>query len=274
MKVIRETTVAGKMIHHEEKVPSGNHQRKRGARRAVTPEAVEKNNQRLAIKKVWLLLGANFDGACSHMTLTYGGDAPTKEEAKKEFNRFMRRLRREFRKEGAELKALYATEYENHRIHHHIVLNTCDIEMVDRIWGKGFVHITRLEDSGDYHDLAEYLVKETEKTFRQEDAVNRQRYGHTRNLIMPVTKREEISLKDLSDEPKPIKGYYVPKDRVRTFQHPVTGLTHREWIELPLWDHTKRRYKVWPRGKKVKLEERYRPDYTESQVAFEWGEGL
>ena len=270
MRIIRETAVAGRMIYHEEKVPSGKHWKKRGKRKAITPEAVAKNNLRLAIKKVWLLLAMNFDHTCSHMTLTYAGDAPTKEQAKKEFEKFIRRIRREFRKQGEELKALYVTEYENHRIHHHIVINTTDQQMVDRIWGKGFVHATVMDDSGDYHDLAEYLVKETEKTFRLEDAVNKQRYGHTRNLVMPVIKQEEISLTDMTKDPKPIKGYYIPKDRVRTFQHPVTGLMHRVWIELPL--ASPRRYKVWPRGKRVALRENYKPDYTESQVSFEWGE--
>lgn len=269
MRVIRETIVAGRMIHHEEKVPSGNHGKKRGARRSITPEAVEKNNLRVAVKKVWMLLAANFDSTGAHMTLTYAGDPPEKDGARKEFEKFMRRLRREFRKNGEDLKALYVTEYENKRIHHHIVLNSCDVEMVSKIWQKGFVHCTRLDVSGDYHDLAEYLVKETEKTFRLQDAVNRQRYGRTRNLVMPVAKREEITLRDMDEDPRPIKGYYVPKDRVRKFTHPVTGLTHREWIELPLAEP--RGYKVWPRGKRVKLEERYRTDYTEHQESFDLG---
>lgn len=268
MRVIRETIVAGRMIYHEEKVPSGNHGKKRGARRSITPAAVERNNMRLAVKRVWMLLAANFDHTCSHMTLTYAGNAPDKEQAKAEFGKFMRRLRREFRKMGEELKALYVTEYENHRIHHHIVLNATDVEMVDRVWKKGFVHGTVMDTSGDYHDLAEYMVKETEKTFRLDDAVNKQRYGHTRNLIMPVAKQEEISLSDMSDDPKPIRGYYVPKDRVRTFEHPVTGLTHRAWIELPLAEP--RKYKVWPRGKRVPMTERFKPDYRESQETFDW----
>ena len=270
LKAIRETIIAGRMIYHEEKIPSGNHRKKRGARRSITPAAVERNNMRLAIKKVWILLCANFDHTCSWMTLTYAGDAPDKEEAKKEFQRFMRRLRREFRKTGEEPKALYVTEYENKRIHHHIVLNTTDVEMVDRVWKKGFVNTKVLDDSGDYHDLAEYMVKETEKTFRLEDAVNRQRYGHTRNVVMPVVKREEISMPDMDEDPRPIKGYYVPKDRVRMWEHPVTGLTHRTWIELPL--ASPRKYKVWPRGRRVKLEERYKPDYKEHQETFDWEE--
>lgn len=269
MKAIRETIVAGRMIYHEEKLPSGNHRKKRAGRRSITPAAVEKNNQRLAVKKVWMLLAENFDSTCSHMTLTYAGDAPDKEGAQKELRKFMRRLRREFRKQGQELKAIYVTEYENHRIHHHIVLNSTDEEMVKRVWGRGLVITRRLDDSGDYHDLADYMVKETEKTFRLDDAVEKQRYGRTRNLVMPVVKREVIAMPDMDEDPTPIRGYYVPKDRVRKFTHPVTGLTHRTWIELPL--DSPRRYKVWPRGKRVKLEERYRPDYTEHQESFDLG---
>jgi hypothetical protein len=169
-----------------------------------------------------------------------------------------------------EWKRVAVTEYENRRIHHHVVCSGIDREIIESRWKYGHVNFRELYSKGCYHELADYLVKETEKTFRLEDAVNKQRYGHTRNLVMPVIKQEEISLTDMTKDPKPIKGYYIPKDRVRTFQHPVTGFMHRVWIELPL--ASPRRYKVWPRGKRVALRENYKPDYTESQVSFEWGE--
>ena len=43
-------------------------------------------------------------------------------------------------------------------------------------------------DSGEYSELASYLIKETEETFREEDSPFKQRYSCSRNLITPEPK--------------------------------------------------------------------------------------
>ena len=267
MRVVRETTVAGRIIHRRVVVPSGNHKQKRKMRTGITSEAVKKNNMRIAVWRLWMLLANNFDSTGSHVTLTYSGSEPTKEQAAEDRRKMIAHLRREFRRQGKELKYVVVTEYENKRIHHHIVINSQDVELVTRLWGKGGVHFTALREEGDFHDLAEYMIKETEKTFRESDSQHKQRYSRSRNLIMPVTKRDETTLKEMTDEPEPISGYYIPKDRVRRYEHPVTGLEHLEYVEVALREP--RKYKQWPRGKVVSTKEYYRATEIEEQEELE-----
>lgn len=270
MKAVRKTTVAGKLIHRNVVIPSGNHKRGRKARHTITKEAVQKNNDLQAVWRLWMLLANNFDASGSHVTLTYAGDAPDKDQAAKDRANFIRRMSRTFAKAEKELKYIVVTEYENKRIHHHMVVNSQDVEMVTQLWGRGSVHFTALREEGDFHDLAEYLIKETTKTFRDPDSQHKHRYARSKNLAMPVTKRQEVSLSTLDEEPEPIKGYYIPKDRVRRYEHPVTGLEHLEYVEVALG--APRAFKVWPRGEIVDPREYYRANVIEEQE--EWSEAL
>jgi len=269
MKVVRETAVAGKTIYQNIKVPSGCHGGCRRPRRQISKDAVRKNNKRNAIRKLTLLMNANFDETCAHFTLTYAGDPPAKEEAAKDRESFIRRLRRRFAKEGEELKYIGVTEYENHRIHHHLLLNTQDVALIARLWGKGHVRITALDDTGNYRKLAEYFVKETDKTFRLPDSVHKQRYTCSRNLVMPELKRELVDPRVLSEDPKPVKGYYIPPDEIRRYEHPVTGIEHIEYI-MVAQDKPRKR---WNRGVPVPIHEYFKADYDEVQLELDLTDG-
>lgn len=261
MRTVRDTTIAGDIIHRLVKCPSGKHGGKRKNKLNITSDKVKKNNFRLAMFRLWMLICNNFSSKDGHYSLTYAV-AVDRERAAKDRKNFIDRLKRKYKKLGMELKYIVVTEYKNHRIHHHFIINSLDVEMIQRVWGKGAVHITPLYEEGDYHNLAEYLIKETEKTFREKDSIHKQRYSHSKNLIMPVTKREEVSAKAFSQDPKPTKGYYIPKDRVRQFEHPVTGLMHLEYIEVALKTP---KCKTWPKGKRVEHKERYKVNYIEEQ---------
>ena len=88
-------------------------------------------------------------------------------------------MRDEYKKHGLELKYIQATEYLNKAIHHHIIINNVNdgketsLQYVNRIWGsitKGHPKYVPLYDEGEYRKLADYFVKETDKTFRNEDS--------------------------------------------------------------------------------------------------------
>lgn len=267
-KTVRETTIAGKTIIRNLKVSSGNHTGKRKEKRMITKESVKRNNFRLAVRNLTILINANFYENSSHFTLTYKTDVPSKEEAANKLKNFLRKLRRKFKSIGDELKYIVVTEYENKRIHHHIVINTTDTELINATWNCGFVHSTQLDSSGNYKKLAEYLIKETEKSFRNDDSVSKQRYSPSRNLYRPITKREYVSDKELFEDPKPLEGYYIPKDEIRRFEHPVTELPHLEYIMIA--EDKPRRYKTWPRGKAVKIREWFKVNHVEEQEIWEW----
>ena len=266
MRIIRETCVAGKTIDRTIKVYSGNHKSKRGHKVNITLENVQKNNDRLAAKNLMRILNANYKHGDLHIVLTYETEVK-KSRARKDREYFIRKLRGEMKKMDIELKCVAVTEYKHTRIHHHLVINHFDSSALEQLWGKGFVKFSVLDDSGNYAKLAEYLIKETTKTMRDEDAVSKRRYTTTKNLIRPEVKREVVDIAELFDDPEPIKGYYIPQDYCRRFEHPVTGLEHLEYIMVALDEP--RSYKTWPRGKKVKAKEYYKPNYEEEQQSLQ-----
>lgn len=266
MRVIRETCVAGKTIDRVVKVPSGHHRDPRAPKLNLTREAVQRNNDRNATRHLMRLLNANFGYGDFHIVLTYR-DLPSKEEAKADRKKFIRQLRAEMKKHGIELKYIAVTEYDHKRIHHHMVVNCPDLRLISEIWQKGFVKSTILDDSGNYIELAEYLIKETQKTFRESNGLYKRRYAASNNLVRPIVKREEVDVKELFEDPEPIKGYYIPKDYERRYQHPVTGLEHLEYIMVALDEP--RKYKAWPRGIQVSDREYYRIIEEEQQGLWE-----
>lgn len=262
MKWVRDTAVAGKTIYRDIKLSSGNHKGKRMPKTGITSEMVARNNERLAVRNLTLLINANFGKESSHMTLTYQ-EEQLPEDAERTLEKFLRRLRYHFKKAGKELKYVVVTEYANNRIHHHMVVNTHDWEKVMEIWKQGWVFHSELRPDGNYGKLAEYLVKETNKTFRTDNGMKRRRYSASRNLFRPVIKREEIERPDLDEDPQPLPGYYIPKDTIRRYEHPVTGQTHMEYYMVAVDEP--RRYKKWPRGIAVSSKENFRADVVEVQ---------
>lgn len=264
MRIVRETAVAGKVIYRNIKVPSGNHRTTRAPKKNITKDKVQKNNDRLAVKDLMLKLDNNFDDSCAHIVFTYKIE-PSKKQAAKDRKKIVKNLRKELKKLNIDLKYIAVTEYENTRIHHHFVINTQNIDLVTTVWpeSKGFVNFKPLDSSGDYYKLAEYLIKETTKTFRLPGSEHKRRYTCSRNIKTPVIKREFVDIAELEEDPEPLTGYYIPKDRVRRYQHPITELEHLEYLMVALGDP--RKYKVWPRGKAVTRREYYRVNYEEVQ---------
>lgn len=253
MKVVRETCVAGKVIDVTIRVPSGNHKNPRAKKRTVTSEKVQKNNDKLTAKKLNRIINANFDKTCWHDTLTYANE-PEPEEAMKKFNNFLARVRRAMKKMNMEFKWIVATEYTNERIHHHLITNA-PLDLIRKKWQEGIVLPRPLDDDPDYHRLGEYIIKETSKSFRDEDSPFKTRYSHSRNLYIPKPQIEIVDERQLFSDPMPRKGYYIDQDSVRRYEHPITGLEHLEYVMISLDD--KPRIKKYYKGKTKTKEENY-----------------
>ena len=77
--------------------------------------------------------------------------------------------------------------------------------MVRELWAvrrgqdgiRGNPKFVMLYDSGEYSQLADYLIKETERTFRDEDSAVKQRYSCSRNLTKPKKDRGADAGQDL-----------------------------------------------------------------------------
>ncbi len=255
-RVIRETCVAGAVIDKCIKA-SFPHKEKRKKRGKPTSDAVKKNNDMLAIKLLTRLINLNFFPGDFHTTLTYA-KAVTAEEANRQLDNWIKRMRREYKKLGKEFYYIAVTEFKHQRIHHHVVMNYIDFKIINKQWKLGRIRCTPLDKTRNYRKLAEYLIKETQKTFREPGNSTKRRWKPSRNLKRPVVKREWVSVSQLFqnlDDIKPVKGYAIDKESMRKYTNPVTGLEHIEYQMVST--EPVPRLSVWRRGKKVKRNETY-----------------
>lgn len=205
---------------------------KRRTKKKLTPEQIKTQNFEQAKRKLKRLINANFSVGDYHCTLTYKKEnRPVQAEAKKELSNFLRRLTRDYKKTGHELKYIVVTEYEAKSIHHHIIINRVEgtSELMQKHWRLGRVHFTPLDDNGDYKQLADYLIKETERTFRNPDSANKQRYTRSRNLIIPEPIKEIITAKTFMKQPKAKKGYYIVPESLHQGINQFTGYPYQTY---------------------------------------------
>lgn len=176
-----------------------------------TPENVAKINQRNAENRLRWKINTNFQEGDYYVTLTYKREnrkAPL--EAKKELSLFLRQLRKKYKTAGKELKYIAVTEYENKAIHHHLIMNNAiDGKEIARLWRYGRPCIKYLDSTGDYGQLASYLIKETSKTFKTPKSATGVRYSCSRNLKEPEIEERIIQHESWREIPRPKKGYYI-----------------------------------------------------------------
>ena len=204
-------------------------------KKKASPEDRQRWNYIAACKKLKRILNANFGPGDFSCTLTYREDERLPdEEAKKEITNFLKRLKREYKKRGYDFKWIYTTEQKKKSIHHHLILNSIPetAHLLTKHWKRGYVRISIMDDTGDYKDLADYIIKETDKTFRDPDSADRQRYSRSRNLIIPEPHKRLISAKTFHKDPKPKKGYYIDKESLYVGENPVTGYPYMTYTMI------------------------------------------
>lgn len=183
-------------------------------------EEIQEANMRQAARRLARKINANFHPGDWHITLTYKKEErPDQTAAQKILSNFMKNVRKEFTKMGYPCKYILVTEYMRKAIHHHLIINNINdgkkttAEIVRKLWkGCGTPKFIALYDDGEYSQLAEYLIKETEKTFREEGNPTKQRYSCSRNLITPKPEVRMKKAKTWKQDPKPRPGYYVVTD--------------------------------------------------------------
>lgn len=169
-------------------------------------------------RKLARIIGANFGPGDLYTTLTYSGQQPTQAQAKKDLDKYLRRVRAYRRREGLpELKYVYVTECRgSSRIHHHIIMPAMSADVARQLWqyepdphsrgklrripGHGRAPSDTLDDSGDYEFLAMYIGKE--------DKPGKRRWVGSLNLDKPkVSDPKEITRRTMERKPTAPKGY-------------------------------------------------------------------
>lgn len=178
---------------------------------------------RQAARKLARKINANFKPGDWHVVLTYRKEArPEPKQAQKYLKGLINGLREIYHKNGFTLKYIVVTEYKNKAIHHHMIINNVNdgkratTDYIRQLWkgeGRGNPKYVSLYDNGEYRQLADYLIKETEKTFRESDSPVRQRYSCSRNLVNPKPQSRIRKTKTMwKMDPKPRPGYYIDRD--------------------------------------------------------------
>ena len=182
------------------------------------------HNRKQALDRLRWKLNAGCEAGDYHITLTYSEEAPTPEEAKKYLHNYLKRLRRLYEKGGHTFRWLVVTEFQNKRIHHHLILKKGPelMEIIKR-WKHGRPKVTILDGTGQYADLAEYLVKETDKTFRDPECKQKKRWSCSRNWPEPVIIKKVIKASKWSENPKALKGYVLEDEKT------YIGVTDDGW---------------------------------------------
>lgn len=162
--VVKNAVIAGNSIivskGYRTQMQAG---QKRAPRENITREAVMRVNERYAVRRLTVILNANFKIGDFHIVWTYRPEERVAAEIAREYLRkAIKNLRKAYRKAGKELKYVHVTEYKNGALHHHLVINAFDLGEISACWKHGTTRVTALY-STDLSKLAEYLIKETKK---------------------------------------------------------------------------------------------------------------
>lgn len=186
----------------------------RAEREKPSSEKMQKVNEENAVEKLTWLINSNFGAGDLHVVLTYDDEhLPDVEGAKESMRKFMRKLRAIYKENGLELKYIKTAEYEGKRIHHHLILNKIDTQVINELWTNGRAFFRVLDGNRDYSKLASYIVKETNRTFAQ-GLVSGKRWDASKNLKKPVIHKTVVPADSWAKEPKPIRGYMIQSDSV------------------------------------------------------------
>lgn len=156
----------------------------RSGKKNVTSPKQKKLNNKNSRRYFRLLAKSNFGQNDYHLTLSYTEDnlPLSVPEAEKEVQKFIRRLKRVYKKADKLLKYIYITEEgaKKARLHHHLLVNAeagVDRNAIEKAWGKGYANSVRIQlEHGGIDGLVTYLSK---------DPKGRKTYISSRNLIKP-----------------------------------------------------------------------------------------
>jgi len=168
-------------------------QKGRGKKAKPTSEVQARLNEHNAEQKLIRILNANFTADDLELHLTYRDEnlPETPEEAERDAQNFLRRVKRLRKKLGLdELKYINVPEggFEGTRFHFHITMNGgIDRSELENLWGYGYANSKKLQfNENGIEGLARYITKQ----FRahKDELPFRKRWTASRNLIIPKPK--------------------------------------------------------------------------------------
>lgn len=194
---------------------------RRGKNKELTTNQQAQINERNAEDKLRWLLQENFKESDIHLVMTYKKQKRLDpEQSAKEVKNAIRRFSRVYKKAGIKFKWVLVTEYKSSAIHHHMVIPSIDIRLLIPKWTYGQLRPTYMYEDGGFAALAHYLVKETRRTFKEDQSPHKKRWYASINLRKPKITTKIIKYSSFSEIPRTRKGYTLESD---TYQSGVTA---------------------------------------------------
>lgn len=243
MPYIHKKVIAGNTIEHR-KFYNGRYraQIQNSPKEKMTPQNQKDYQDRRAEETVRQLIHENFYFGDYWATFCYPAWVrPTPEQTKADIEKFLKKLRRRYKKNNKVLKYIYtAGRGERGAIHFHMVLNAgVDQSVVSECWWDVVgnqenpyprVHFRILDKSGYHGKIAAYLIKNSKETFWSEERIHGRRYCASASLKKPEVKREIVSARTWREEPKPPKGYYLLPDSLKMGIDQTSGYPYQRYI--------------------------------------------
>lgn len=208
---VKYETRNGTVVYEYHSARYGAPGQKREKKAKPTPEQMKKINRIMKERRCRLRLMEHFDVNDYFVTLTYKKENRPRDmtAAKEDFGKFIRKVRKKFKKAGYELKWIRNIECGTKGAWHvHLVINRIpDADLIIKgEWQHGKVMYQLMYEKGGFADLAAYLTK-TEET---DPRLRESSYSTSRNLPLPEPKKKVIKWKSFRKIRIP-KGYYLDK---------------------------------------------------------------
>lgn len=235
---IEKTTKAGKTIEVERYYTYRVYKpgERRAPKKEKSSEKIQEANERHATKNLRQIMNANFDENSLYLTQEYfkepGKDYVTPEEMKADMKSFLAKVRRLYRRHGAELRYVWVAAVGKRSARHfHTVMTgipSMDYRQLrdelQKIWdsiymarysNRSQIHLEYLYGDN-YGQLAAYFIRQSKVTWETLGKKIGKRWNSSRNLEKPKVEKKIIGYKAFRKEPKALKGYYIDKAYTRS----------------------------------------------------------
>lgn len=211
----------------------------RGSNFEKTPENMAERNRKYAAEKADDIFNENFREGDLFITFTFKREnrPSSREEVLNIWTKYLRKIRDVYRKEGILFKYQKGIGALKSGVHIHAVFTNINTKLLPK-WEYGSMRITPVDDR-DNHTLGSYCFEQYKKHVKEvklEEYQYLQCYSHSRNCVIPVPDIEIISSDHWADEPRALKGYYIVKDSIQTWEDKVNGYFHQSYIMCKLPD--------------------------------------
>lgn len=223
----------------------GNPGGKRLKRRKATPEDMIRTNKWNKEKRCRQRLLCYFSPGDLLLTWTYRVEArpPDMESALEDFQKALRKVRREYKKRGKSLFWIRNIERGTKGAWHiHLIVNEIgdSASIVEKAWTKGGTWLTEIKKSKfydeDFTSLASYITKDEHSVEKKADGtpgkprLREASYNTSKN--MPLPEPHVDKLVRWKKEVKPKKGYYIA--RIWEGINQKTGYKYRRVTQIRL----------------------------------------